>query len=207
MNEMFFYKLHAQLSKFKHNLITIYYRVKYFFVFVKFGKNVTIKERFRINPMLGYNTNLLKISLGNHVNFEPGVTLQGSGKIIIGDWVSFGQNTMIGCSSQVEIGFATIIASNVSIRDTDHKYSDLTKTISSQGIVTEKVKIGEDVWIGSNATITKGVRIGKGAIIAANAVVTHDVPPGCIYGGVPAKLIKKRGTDEEIEKYINEKQY
>lgn len=203
----FFYKLHTLLSKIKIRFLTVYYKVKYFFVFEKFGKHVTIKQRFRINPMYGYNKKLFKISIGNHVNFEPNITLQGSGRIIIGDWVSFGQNTMIGCSTEIEIGFATIIASNVSIRDTDHKFDDLTKTISSQGITTEKVKICEDVWIGSNVTITKGVTIGKGAIIAANAVVTHDVPPGCIYGGVPAKLIKKRGTDKEIEKYLKERQY
>lgn len=207
MNKRFFYKMHARILGIKYKFLTMHYRLKYWFVFSKFGKKITLKERFRINPMLGYNNQLFTISLGDHVNIEPGVTFQGSGLIKIGDWVSIGANTMIGASTEVEIGFATIIASNVSIRDTNHKYDDLTKTISSQGITTKKVKICEDVWIGANVSITCGVTIGKGAIIAANAVVTHDVPPGCIYGGVPAKLIKKRGTDKELEKYIKEKQY
>ena len=52
------------------------------------------------------------------------------------------------------------------------------------------VIIEDNVWIGERVCILSGVHIGKGAIIAANAVVTHDVPAGCIVGGVPAKIIK-----------------
>ena len=58
--------------------------------------------------------------------------------------------------------------------------------------------IENDVWVGARTTILGGVRIGNGAIIAANSVVTKDVPPYAIFGGVPAKLIRYRFTDEEI---------
>ena len=58
--------------------------------------------------------------------------------------------------------------------------------------------IGNDVWIGYEAVIMSGVTIGDGAIIAARAVVTKDVPPYTIVGGVPAKLIRKRFSDETI---------
>jgi acetyltransferase-like isoleucine patch superfamily enzyme len=47
------------------------------------------------------------------------------------------------------------------------------------------------VWIGANATICPGVSIGDGAVIAAGAVVTENVPDNTVYGGVPAKFIKK----------------
>lgn len=59
--------------------------------------------------------------------------------------------------------------------------------------------IGNDVWIGNNVCIKQGVTIGDGAIIATGAVVTKNVLPYTIYGGVPAKFIKKRFTDEQIE--------
>ena len=59
--------------------------------------------------------------------------------------------------------------------------------------------IGNDVWIGSDVVIMDGTRIGDGAIIAAGAVVTKDVPPYSIYGGVPAKFLKSRFTDGQIE--------
>ena len=61
------------------------------------------------------------------------------------------------------------------------------------------ILIGNDVWIGANVSIMNGIEIGDGAIIAANALVNKDVPPYAIYGGVPAKHIKWRFTEQEIE--------
>lgn len=59
--------------------------------------------------------------------------------------------------------------------------------------------IGNDVWIGRDSVIMPGVKIGDGAIIAACSVVVKDVPPYCLAGGNPAKVIKKRFDDELIE--------
>ena len=64
------------------------------------------------------------------------------------------------------------------------------------------IVIGNDVWIGFEAVIMAGVTIGDGAIIASRAVVTKDVPPYSIVGGTPAKLIRKRFTDEQIDKLL-----
>lgn len=61
------------------------------------------------------------------------------------------------------------------------------------------IYIGNDVWIGCDVTLIGGIKIGDGAIIAAGAVVTHDVEPYTIVGGVPAKPIRKRFTQEQIE--------
>lgn len=60
--------------------------------------------------------------------------------------------------------------------------------------------IGNDVWIGYEALIMPGVTIGDGAIIASRAVVTANVPPYCIYGGNPAKLIRERFSAEQIKR-------
>lgn len=60
------------------------------------------------------------------------------------------------------------------------------------------VYIGNDVWIGCDVTLLGGIRIGDGAIVAAGAVVTRDVEPYTIVGGVPAKPIRKRFTEEQI---------
>lgn len=61
------------------------------------------------------------------------------------------------------------------------------------------VEIGNDVWIGNNVLIMDGVTIGDGAIIAAGAVVNKDVAPFAIVGGLPAKFIKWRFNQEQIE--------
>ena len=60
------------------------------------------------------------------------------------------------------------------------------------------IVIGNDVWIGFEAVILAGVTIGDGAIIGARAVVTKDVPPYTIVGGVLARPIRKRFSDEDI---------
>jgi acetyltransferase-like isoleucine patch superfamily enzyme len=60
------------------------------------------------------------------------------------------------------------------------------------------VIIEEDVWIGSNVTILAGVTIGRGCTIAAQAVCNRDIPPYCIAGGIPAKVIKMYWSVEQI---------
>ncbi|MGE5548217.1 MAG: CatB-related O-acetyltransferase [Solirubrobacterales bacterium] len=60
------------------------------------------------------------------------------------------------------------------------------------------VRIGHDVWIGSEAVIMDGVTIGNGAVVAARAVVTKDVPPYAIVGGNPARVIRHRFAPEIV---------
>lgn len=62
--------------------------------------------------------------------------------------------------------------------------------------------IGNDVWIGEDVLIKGGVTIGDGTIIAMGSVVANDVPPYSIYGGIPAKEIRKRFNDDEISKLL-----
>ena len=71
---------------------------------------------------------------------------------------------------------------------------DITMAWDNKGDII----IGNDVWIGYEALILAGVTIGNGAIIGARAVVTKDIPPYTIVGGVPAKAIRKRFSDEVI---------
>ena len=74
------------------------------------------------------------------------------------------------------------------------------KNITSAWDNKGDIVIGNDVWIGFEAVILSGVTIGDGAIIGARAVVTKDVPPYTIVGGVPARPIRKRFSEEVISK-------
>ena len=71
---------------------------------------------------------------------------------------------------------------------------DITKAWDNKGDIV----IGNDVWIGYEAVIMAGVTIGEGAVIGERAVVTKNVPPYTIVGGSPAKPIKKRFSQENI---------
>ena len=75
---------------------------------------------------------------------------------------------------------------------------DITKAWDNKGDIV----IGNDVWIGYEAVILAGVTIGDGAVIGTRAVVTKDVPPYTIVGGVPAKPIRKRFTQETIDSLL-----
>ena len=57
--------------------------------------------------------------------------------------------------------------------------------------------IGNDVWIGMNSTILYGVKIGNGVTVAAGSVVTCDIPDYCVVGGVPARIIKRKCSEED----------
>lgn len=70
------------------------------------------------------------------------------------------------------------------------------KQYPQDAISNGSIIIEDEVWIGYGVKILSGVTIGKGAIIATGAVVSNDIPPYTIAGGVPAKVIKNRFSEE-----------
>lgn len=90
----------------------------------------------------------------------------------------------IRCHKNISIGKYCAISHDFTVMDSDaHKINGIKQT--------KPVSIGNHVWIGTRVTILKGVTIGDGAVLAAGAVVTHDIPSGCMAGGVPAKIMKR----------------
>lgn len=73
-----------------------------------------------------------------------------------------------------------------------------------EGFLTTRgdVTIGNDVWIGSDVIIMSGVTIGDGSVVGAGSVVTSDVEPYTLVGGNPAKVIKKRFSEEVIARLL-----
>lgn len=63
----------------------------------------------------------------------------------------------------------------------------------------KRVKVGNDVWIGVRTMVMGGVTIGDGAVIGAGSIVTKDIPPYAVVAGVPAKVIRYRFSQEQID--------
>lgn len=114
-------------------------------------------------------------------------------------YTDFGKNIHLGknvfinadCKFQdqggIYIGDDTLIGHNVVLATLNHEEDPENRG----NLIAAPIKIGNKVWIGSNATILPGVTVGDGAIIAAGAVVTKDVDSMSIVAGVPAKFIRK----------------
>jgi virginiamycin A acetyltransferase len=78
------------------------------------------------------------------------------------------------------------------------EHADLLRDLPNRGDTI----IGHDVWIGYHVLVMPGVHVGHGAIIASGSVVVNDVPDYGMVGGAPAQLIRRRYTDEDIERLL-----
>lgn len=116
-------------------------------------------------------------------------------RIEIGDRVRLGDFIHITCIDRVAIGDGTLTGRWVTITDNSHGRNtseEMTQAPNDREVVSKgPVVIGRNVWIADKVTILPGVTIGDGAIIGANSVVTKDIPPRCIAGGIPAKVIRE----------------
>jgi acetyltransferase-like isoleucine patch superfamily enzyme len=134
--------------------------------------------------------------------------IKGLRNLSIGDGTSIPKGSTFYCTeAPLTIGRKVIFGPRPTIITGDHRIDLIGKYIIDV-TVDEKlpendlpVVIEDDVWCGANVTILKGVTIGRGSIIAAGAVVTQSFPPYSIIGGVPAKLLKMRFTEEEIREH------
>lgn len=162
---------------------------------IKFKKNLSIGNDCVINALSKNG-----IVCGNNVSVQKRTIIECTGSIerlgkglVIGNNVGIGSNSFLGCAGGIEIGDDTIIGNYVSFHAENHNYSDPNIPIRLQGVNHQGIKVGKNCWIGAKATILDGAVIGNGCIIAAGAVVNQGFyEDNCIYGGVPAKLIKKR---------------
>ena len=131
-----------------------------------------------------------KFSLGDYSVVESYSCINNAvGDVVIGDHTRIGlHNTVIG---PVTIGSHVNLAQGITITALNHNFAEKEQRIDEQGVSTNPVRIGDDIWIGANAVILAGVSIGNHSVVAAGAVVTKDVPAHSLVAGVPAKIIKE----------------
>jgi acetyltransferase-like isoleucine patch superfamily enzyme len=144
---------------------------------------------------IGVNTTINSSNYGYHINMHSKCKLYADRP---GAIIKIGNNCRIHGScihsySKISIGNNCLIAANTQIIDGNgHKLSfdNLRNRINTKDGGKEII-IEDNVWISANCFILGGTIIGEGSVITAGSVVKGKVPPNCIYGGNPAKLIKQ----------------
>lgn len=166
--------------------------------------------RLKIGDSINLNSN---IQIEPYTAFNAGNGLHSMGAFSY-SWSQLGLNTVVGRYSS--------IAASVRLFGVQHPYErfsssaivyssicNIAKSCSSQrenfsfqAVLApgpKPITIGNDVWVGSHVALKPGITIHDGAVIATGAVVTKDIPPYAVAGGVPAKIIKMRFSDDIIE--------
>jgi len=124
----------------------------------------------------------------------------------IGRFCSIGGNIRTGLGRHPTKNFVSTSPSFFSVNK-QNGLSFVNEQLFEEHLYVDEEKkyfceIGNDVWIGNNVMIMDGIKIGDGAVVAGGAVVTKDVKPYTIVGGIPAKEIKKRFNEVQIQKLL-----
>tara|TARA_A100001037_G_scaffold204964_1_gene183364 strand:+ start:605 stop:1207 length:603 start_codon:yes stop_codon:yes gene_type:complete len=111
-----------------------------------------------------------------------------NGEIDLGKYILISPGTSIRSAKKIIIGESTMIASDVTITDSDwHGIYDRTDYVATP----KEVIIEDNVWIGEKSIILKGSNIGRNSIIGAGSVVNGVVPENVVFAGNPAREVKK----------------
>lgn len=164
----------------KFNQLSTFVRYKIFWAKkLKLGKDVFIKA-----PWASSISSPTIIGDGTRINGP--IRIVGKGRVLIGKYGALGADIKIISSNHV------MNRANLQI------YLDDVCEFNTISFQSGEVIVGNNVWIGDSVIVLSGVHIGDGSIVGSGAVVTRDIPPFSIAVGVPAKVIRKRFSDNLI---------
>lgn len=151
----------------------------------------------RLGP--GFNLHMEnggRFIVGKYVDFRRGflAELGPDATVEIGDLCVFTHNSLIQCSTSVEIGERAMFGQSSMIVDGNHRFRDVSTPLAGQGYDYRQIRIGNDVTTLTKVTIVDS--IGTKAVVGANSVVTRPVPPYCLAAGVPARVLDYFGPPE-----------
>ncbi|MCQ2960638.1 MAG: CatB-related O-acetyltransferase [Bacteroidales bacterium] len=149
----------------------------------KHGKNIRIAQP----------SQLRNVAIENYTYIGQNANIYGTE---IGKFCSIGPNFVCGIGSHPTNGLSTAPM----FYSAENRSNGTTLCKQTKFEERSKVQIGNDVFIGANVFVLNGIKIGNGVIIGAGAVITKDIPNYAIVAGVPAKIIKYRFTESQIEK-------
>ncbi|GAA0737300.1 MULTISPECIES: acyltransferase [Gaetbulibacter] len=158
----------------------------------KFGANCTLEKYVSIdcyakNSVVFGDT--VKIGAYSTIGVTSHMSKYGLG-LKIGNNSGVGEYSFFGCSGGVVIGNDVIMGPYVSFHSENHNFSDNSKLIREQGVTSEGIVLGNNIWVGAKSTFLDGCEIGDNCVVAAGSVVRGSFPKNVVIGGVPAKVLK-----------------
>ena len=163
------------------------YKILYYSIFIN------LPEALMGNKLRRMATKKIFKKTSSNFTVKKGAIFGSGCNIEIGENSEIGSNARLMIIGNLKIGDNVMMAPDVFIVDSNHRFNKKDVPIKNQGNDSPRnIEICDDVWIGARAIILPRVKIGKGAIVAAGSVVTKDIPSYSIVAGNPAKIIKKR---------------
>jgi acetyltransferase-like isoleucine patch superfamily enzyme len=128
--------------------------------------------------------------VGVGVEFRRGFVCEigGDGRVSIGDGSVFTSNTLIQCSTSIDIGHRCQFGQSVLLVDGTHRFRDPTRHLLDQGYDFRPLTIDDGAVIMAKCTVFADV--GKGTVVGANSVVSRPLPAHCLAVGSPARPVE-----------------
>ena len=151
----------------------------------------------RLGP--GFNLHMEnggRFIVGKYVDFRRGFLAEigGDATVVIGDLCVFSYNSLIQCSTSIEIGDRAMFGQSSIVVDGNHRFRDISMPLGGQGYDYKSIKIANDVTTLTKCTIVDS--IGTKSVVGANSVVSKPIPPYCLAAGVPARVLDYFGPPE-----------
>lgn len=167
---------------------------------IDYGAEFNPQTSFGHHVWIHHHTNIKDSEIGNYTYIQDSCRLE---RCKIGSFCSIGDSVKVLSATHPTRDFVStspvFFSTAGQCCESFVNESQFKEYLSVDGF---GVVIQNDVWIGSNAILLGGITIGNGAIIAAGSVVNKDVPPYAIVGGVPAKVIRYRFSEDAIQKLL-----
>lgn len=127
--------------------------------------------------------------MGEGAEFVPPFWCDYGYRISVGNNFYANHNTVMQDGAGITFGDNVFIAPNCTFSTAEHPTDPEQRKKGLE--IAKPIKIGNNVWIGSNATVLAGVTIGDDTVIGAGSVVTRDVPSGVVAVGVPCRVVRE----------------
>jgi putative colanic acid biosynthesis acetyltransferase WcaF len=125
--------------------------------------------------------------IGRQTIIRPSVRIPYPWKLTIGDYSHIGDEVHLYTYGEIEIGDRVVVSQRSYICTGSHDYTSPTFDLFAKKIVIEA-----EAWVAMDVFVAPGVTIGRGAVVGARSSVFHDVPPGTISMGTPARVVRER---------------